>query len=385
MTALSEHADQELHRIRRTMPSLLAKLERRLRAPSAQEPFPLLHFGQPHKVAKLTPQQVGEMEAWFFIGDLHGDFYALHTLLRHAQTLRPGCRILFLGDMVDRGDMPIECLFLLLEWGLNHPDRLAWTAGNHDIAFSCNEHGVFTSVVSPAELLKELNAKDTFAGTRERIGQFFIQLAKRLPRALLFPDGLLATHGGFPLADLQPQGQAAADEAAYLEWLNSEACLKDFTWSRINRAPKKLPDRYSSGSQYGFKDFEAFCQLKPEWFPVTRMVTGHEHPADGFDLHPTYKVHPALTLVGMGMDELTGRYRDQLHLGQGVTGALPQVIAVPVDRGERAMLRGEPVPMDPAPASAPETAAAPPTAAPAAAAATTAPAPAPAPPVPTKE
>ena len=358
MSPTCEHADQELHRIRLAMPTLLADLERRLFAPSAEKPFPLLHFAQKHKVARLTSEQVGAMEGWFFIGDLHGDFYALHTLLRRAEALRPDCRILFLGDMVDRGDMPFECIFLLLDWGLRHPGRLAWIAGNHDIAFSFNEQGVFTSKVSPAELLHDLNAKDTFSGTRLRIGRFFVTMAAQLPRALLFPDGLLATHGGFPLSDLQAQGQETADEPAFLEWLNSEACLKDFTWTRINRAPKRLPDRYSSGSQYGFKDFEAFCQLKPDWFPVTHLVTGHEHPANGFELHPTYKINPAVTLLGMGVDEITGKYSDHLHLGQGVAGSVPQVIPVPVDRGELAMLRGEPLPPEPetAPANANATA-----------------------------
>jgi hypothetical protein len=289
------------------------------------------------------------MEDWFFIGDLHGDFFALHTLLNQVETQNPNGRVLFLGDMVDRGAMPIECIFLMLEWGLRNPGRLAWIAGNHDVAFSCDDHGVFTSQVSPAEFLTELNARDLFSGTRQQIGHFFIDMAHRLPRALLFPDGLLATHGGFPLSDLQTQGQAITEEQSYFDWLNSEACLKDFTWTRINRVPKRLPDRYSSGAQYGFKDFEAFCQLKPQWFPVTHMVTGHEHPANGFDLHPTYRVNRAVTLLGMGLDEITGSYNDNLYLGRGVTGAVPEVIAVPVDRLELAMLTGG----SPAPAAPP--------------------------------
>lgn len=327
-----------------------------MQAPGAPQAFPLLHFSQDHKVARLTPEQAGAMDAWFFIGDLHGDFFALHTLLRRAEALRPDCRILFLGDMVDRGVMPLECVFLLLDWGLRHPGRLAWIAGNHDTAFSYDEQGVFTSVVSPAELLQELNARDLLAGTRQRIGRFFVDMARRLPRALLFPDGLLATHGGFPLSDLHAQGQAITDEQAYLDWLNTEACLKDFTWARINRAPKKLPDRYSSGSQYGFKDFEAFCQLQPQWFPVTHMVTGHEHPREGFDLHPNYKINRALTLVGLGFDDYLPapasyqKYAENLYLGQGVAGDVPCVVPVPVEAGELDMFMPSIAAASPAPA-----------------------------------
>ncbi len=384
-----EHADQALLRIREAMPRLLEDLEQRLRAPTAQAPFPLLHFGQKHRVARLSPELAGAPEAWFFIGDLHGDFFALHTLLNQAQTLKPDCRILFLGDMVDRGSFPLECVFLLLEWGLRHPGRLAWIAGNHDIAFSYDAQGVFHSIVNPAELLFELNVEDP-SGLRQRIGRFFIDMAHGLPRALLFPEGLMATHGGFPLVDLHPQGQAAADEAAYLDWLNADSCLKDFTWTRIHRAPRKIPDRYSSGSQYGFTDFEAFCRLQPEWFPVKYMVTGHEHPSEGVDLHPTYKTNRALTLLGMGFDDYApdsaARYSKTLHLGQGVAGTVPAVIEVPVDVGALARFLGEPLPppapVTAAPASAPVSApvAAPATLSPPAAAA--APVPAAPPPAP---
>jgi hypothetical protein len=329
----------ELVRIRRAMPRLLIDLSLRMRP--GGRPFPLIHFGETHKVVRVSPETAGSAEDWFFIGDLHGDFFALHSMLRHAESLHPGCKVLFLGDMVDRGDHPFECIFLLLEWGLNHPGRLAWIAGNHDIAFDLPEGAsTFTSLVSPAELLQVLHRSDALEGFRRELGRFFVELGRGLPRALLFPDGLMATHGGFPLVDLHAQGAAIADEAGYLDWLSSPACLKDFTWTRIHRAPKKLPDRHSTGAQYGFKDFEAFCALKPQWFPVQRMITGHEHPSDGFAVHPTYKINPAMTLVGFGFDDMRampqayGHYAENLHLGRGRTGALPDVIVLPVDRSE---------------------------------------------------
>lgn len=347
-------AADELARIRRVMPRLLIDLSLRMR--SGGRPFPVLHFGGPHKVIRLDQQTAGDAEDWFFIGDLHGDFFALHSMLWHAETLHPGCKVLFLGDMVDRGDHPFESVFLLLEWGLKRPGRLAWIAGNHDVAFDLPEGAdLFTSLVSPAELLQVVNRADALQGFRRELGRFFVNLGKGLPRALLFPDGLLATHGGFPLVDLQTEGAQIGEEHAYLEWLNSPPCLKDFTWTRIHRAPKKLPDRHSTGAQYGFKDFEAFCALKPDWFPAQRMITGHEHPADGFAIHATYKINPALTLVGFGFDDLRAmpeayrHYTDVLHIGRGRAGALPEVLPVPVDRSELAWMYPELV-------AAPETA-----------------------------
>ena len=338
-TELPSSAADELTRIRREMPRLLISLSLRMRP--GGRPFPLLHFDGPQKVVRLSPESTGTAEDWFFIGDLHGDFFALHSMLRHAEATHPGCKVQFLGDMVDRGDHPFECVFLLLEWGLKRPGRLAWIAGNHDVAFDLPDGAhFFTSLVSPAELLHVLNQADGLQGFRRELGRFFVEMGKRLPRALLFPDGLMATHGGFPLVDLQAQGALIADEAGYMDWLNTAACLKDFTWTRIHRVPKRLPDRHSTGAQYGFKDFEAFCALKPEWFPVQRMITGHEHPADGYVVHATYKVNPAMTLVGFGFDDLRAmpaayeHYTDELHMGRGRTGELPEVLLVPVDRQE---------------------------------------------------
>lgn len=338
------HADDELRRIRQKMPQLLEFFNSKLLA--GQAPGFLLRFGKPHKVARLSTDEVGRIDQWFFIGDIHGDFFALHSLLLEAERRHDDARVMFLGDLVDRGDMPFECLFLLLDWGQRRPGRLGWIAGNHDTAFSSTEQGAFKSLVSPAELLDELNRDDLFTGFRRVMGEFFVALAQGLPRALLFPDGLLATHGGIPLVDLHAQGAAIDNEAAYLDWLNSPACLKDFTWTRIHRLPKKTPDRYSTGAQYGFRDFEAFCQLKPDWFPVARMVNGHEHPKAGFDPHDSYVVKPALTLLGLGFDETRpmpaayANYTEALHLAQGVPDALPAVIEVRVAREQLEMMHG---------------------------------------------
>lgn len=334
--------DSELVHIRQLMPALLELLEARMR----QGSLPVKGFGGPRKVLRLSAEEAGPMEKWFFIGDLHGDFFALSTLLRKAEEAEPDCRVLFLGDMVDRGDRPLECIFALLYWGMTRPGRLAWLAGNHDLAFSEGSRGSFSASVKPAEFLQVLNASDEMQGFRQRVGRFFIKMAERLPRAMLFPDGLLATHGGFPLSDLQAKGTAAASEAEFFDWLCSENCLTDFTWTRIHsRHPKKLRNPYDPGSQYGYRDFEAFCALKPEWFPVKHMVIGHVHPAGGFESYDMYKVNPVLSLRGFGFDDnqtstasAYGNYEKFLRLGRGRPSQVPEVIDIAVDRGELAML-----------------------------------------------
>ena len=69
---LLPHADDELRRIRQQMPQLLEFFKSKLQG--GQAPGGLLRFGKPHKVARLSADEVGSIDRWFFIGDIHGDF-----------------------------------------------------------------------------------------------------------------------------------------------------------------------------------------------------------------------------------------------------------------------------------------------------------------------
>ena len=86
-------------------------------------------------------------------------------------------------------------------------------------------------------------------------GQARRALFARAPRALFFPDGLLVAHGGFPLVDLHPR--AGRDGR-----LERPGLLSDFVWTRAHpKARRKLPNRFSRGSQFGYEDFADFCAL----------------------------------------------------------------------------------------------------------------------------
>lgn len=82
-----------------------------------------------------------------------------------------------------------------------------------------------------------------------------MRLTAHAPRALFFPDELLVAHGGFPLSD----PHRALEETG--DW-NAPACLSEFVWSRSHpKARKKMPNRFSRGSQFGYEDFADFCAL----------------------------------------------------------------------------------------------------------------------------
>lgn len=302
----------------------------------------LLYYAQKRKVVSISPEVWGKAEDWYVLGDIHGDFYALFNCLIHILKQKGEFKLIFLGDLVDRGPHPLECLWLILYLVDRHPGRILWLAGNHDVGIVENNDRSFSSDVQPAEFVDELNRIDSWTPFRREFGREYIELVQALPRAALSPDGTLFTHGGFPLVDLHKDlaGKATPDEK--LDWLNSDEALQDFTWTRITRYPKKIPNRVSTGSSYGFGDFAEFCDAVKDFFPVKRLVTGHEHPAVGVDEHLTWKDCRALTLKGFGFDgnqystpqAFSDGYQEYLVLGRCRANDIPEIIRLPVDRND---------------------------------------------------
>lgn len=70
------------------------------------------------------------------IGDVHGDFPALLDLLQpfmeHLISDLP-YNILFLGDLVDRGNQGFLILLLLAALKAKHPERIHVIRGNHEV------------------------------------------------------------------------------------------------------------------------------------------------------------------------------------------------------------------------------------------------------------
>ena len=270
-------------------------------------------------------EDVPDAPVWF-IGDLHGDLLTLETALalveREAQREgRANARLVFLGDLFDDGGFGLETLLRVFELMIERPYEMCLLAGNHDEALGYNG-ARFTATVSPSDFCDFLN--DNLAHEwLGRVGKLTVRLIAKAPRALFFPDGLLAAHGGFPLRDLH------ARLAETGEW-NDPACLTDFVWTRAHpRTRRKLPNRSSRGSQFGYEDFAEFCALSTALGrPVTHMVRGHDHVDDRYAIYPAYAATPVLTTVALSrrLDrEVFGPFVRVPSVARWVRGALPQV------------------------------------------------------------
>ena len=275
--------------------------------------------------------------AIWIIGDLHGDLLALETALaqihQHACTnnsaATPPPRIIFLGDFFDDEGFGLELLLRVFELIVIMPGRIAIVAGNHDEALTY-DGARFASTVSPSDFADFLNANLAHEWIG-RAGKLAVRMVNRAPRALFFPDGLLIAHGGFPLKDLHPALEQSGN------W-NDPACLSDFIWVRAHpKARRKMPNRFSRGSQFGFEDFADFCALSARLGrPVTRMVRGHDHVEARYAIYPAYQAHPVLTTVALSRRlprEQFGPHERAPTIARVLEGQLPQVyqLHIPFD------------------------------------------------------
>jgi hypothetical protein len=262
----------------------------------------------------------------WFIGDLHGDLLALEAALaliarESADDAGVTPRIVLLGDLFDDGGFGLETLLRVFELILERPRSVCLLAGNHDEALGYNG-ARFTATVSPSDFSDFLN--DNLAHEWiGRAGKLAVRLVANAPRALFFPDGLLAAHGGFPLTDLHERLAETGD------W-NDPQCLVDFVWARAHpRARRKLPNRTTRGSQYGYQDFAAFCALSATLGrPVTHMVRGHDHVEERYEIYPAYAATPVLTTVALSRRlarEWFGPFIRVPTIARWVPASLPQV------------------------------------------------------------
>lgn len=339
-----ESAAAALARIRAAMPAIFDRAQQRVDCGE----LPLIGWGLSlPRVQHLAPTQADK--PWYFIGDLHGDFLAWHSLFARVRA-DPEFRLCFLGDLVDRGQHDIECFAALLEAAETYPGQILWIIGNHEegIRYS-TASGKFSSGVDPSEFVDWLNAPpaDITPAQARAWGRLLIDVCRRLPRAVLFPDGTLATHGGVPLEDRW-------DSLKSMEAFHHERALGDFTWTRATAMPFKKGWKYaadrrarSSDFEFGYKDLEGFCKATAGVFDVKRVVRGHDHVAEGAEALACYATVPVLTINGFGFDHLSNsvhKYRAALALGVFVPGQLPRVEPVPFAQADHDAIYRPPVP-----------------------------------------
>jgi len=122
--------------------------------------------------------EIKKFKKIIFVGDTHGDIDASQKVI--AKFLKPGNKIVFLGDYVDRGHFSKENLDFLLEIKIKYPNQIFLLQGNHE----CHRILKF----SPAEFWESLS--------KEEYGHF-TTIVEKCPLVVVVGD-IIALHGALP-------------------------------------------------------------------------------------------------------------------------------------------------------------------------------------------
>ncbi|VTT96668.1 phosphoprotein phosphatase : Calcineurin-like phosphoesterase OS=Microvirga lotononidis GN=MicloDRAFT_00032980 PE=4 SV=1: Metallophos [Gemmataceae bacterium] len=305
-------------------------------------PAPATDDTPPAEVPVVVPLPVPD-PLWI-IGDVHADVLALATAIEYASRVskhegrEPS--FVFLGDFIDRGPHDHETLLLLFGLVMKHPERVCVIPGNHDVDLRWGEKAQrFGVSIQPAEYCERLNElldADPSLGQEEvQLARLAIEFWKGRPKAVFLPDGTALSHGGFPHTDLHDALRTRAD-------LGAKRCLDDFLWARLSESVKKRPNRGNRGHEFGSRDFAQFCQVMGReglGVPLRRLIRGHDHVAERWQLPDEYRDFPVVTINAMGwrMDgELVPA--DGPHpspvIARHVPGGLPRIVRLRLDPAE---------------------------------------------------
>lgn len=112
------------------------------------------------------------------VGDTHGDLNASQIVI--SRYLKPGNKIIFLGDYVDRGPNSKKNIDFLLKQKIKNPNQIYLLQGNHE--------GYPSLRFSPADFWSGLGKKEY---------QFYSSIFKTFPLAVVI-DKIIALHGALP-------------------------------------------------------------------------------------------------------------------------------------------------------------------------------------------
>jgi diadenosine tetraphosphatase ApaH/serine/threonine PP2A family protein phosphatase len=114
-----------------------------------------------------------------FSGDIHGDIQSMLAAIQIAE--KHDAKIVFLGDIIDRGSHNVECVNLILAHIYQQPDRFFYTRGNHEFQTVNSRWGFKEAVLEKYP---------------EEVFQLYNKLFEKLPLAALQNNKVYGIHGG---------------------------------------------------------------------------------------------------------------------------------------------------------------------------------------------
>jgi serine/threonine-protein phosphatase PP1 catalytic subunit len=242
----------------------------------------------------ITLEPLGEA---LVIGDLHGDFESLITILQRSRFIKKmekteEATLIFLGDYGDRGGKSAEIYYAILELKLAFPRQIVLLRGNHEAPQDLlgYPHDL------PSQYLNKFGEDWKMAYEKTRA------LFAYLYNAVYVEDRYLMVHGG-----VSPQIRSLHHIAQAQENRN-EALLEDLLWSDPDENEQSVSfSPRGAGKLFGKRVSEEVL----EKVNAKILIRGHESSDSGFKINHDGKV---LTLFSRKGSPYFNRYGAYLQV-----------------------------------------------------------------------
>lgn len=215
----------------------------------------------------LLELNTGENQEAYIIGDIHGNLDSFMKIYDEIKKNEPKY-VIFLGDIVDRGQFQLECLLLVLSLKILQPERYYILRGNHETVQMNRSYGfydVFNRKFSRSDRFTEVS-----------------QLYKTMPICAILNDSVLCLHGGIPqnsdfLHKLKELGIKEVDQTI-------PSIIEEGIYQVMWNDPKEKLTGFAGSYRgpgikfYGQEAFEQFMEENG----LTYLVRSHECFPEGY-------------------------------------------------------------------------------------------------------
>jgi len=180
------------------------------------------------------------------VGDIHGDLEQLQRAL-HLYDIGEVSKVVFNGDLIDRGPEMVECISLVMIYQLLYPDDIIFLRGNHELTSINSVYGFrgYTSMIFGTEIYG-----------------LFSSAFQQLPLCAKIQDHTFITHGGVPsqqiyfhLMRIEPKPkEPEIGPYSELLWNDPDEAIKNF-----GKSPRG-PNCFRFG-KVAFDNFMEFHEL----------------------------------------------------------------------------------------------------------------------------
>jgi hypothetical protein len=203
-----------------------------------------------------------------FVGDIHGDFEAIVSIVKQVQFLeameeKKDMFLVLLGDYGGRGEKILQAINEIITLKLSFPDNVILLRGNHEELGVALFDGTYNNFASHYGIERS-----------EELLDLYCDVMSCLPVVAITENGIIGVHGGIPSSKIKS-----------IDVLNDEdgrTYAREMTWNDPSE-DVEMWDENSRGKfarVFGERAFDMFIDVAP----VNVMVRAHEAFFNGFKL-----------------------------------------------------------------------------------------------------